>query len=112
QFPHFMAIAWMYRDDYDRAGYVVLPHGHARSRFATLQTLLPLLALVPVSLLPARASQPSVVYSIAALLLGVGFFYYGAQFAVRKSVSSARRLLAASIIYLPLLFALMILSRV
>src|SRR6266404_2191970 len=45
QFPHFMAIAWMYRQDYDRAGYFVLPHGRARSRFVTLQTILPLLVL-------------------------------------------------------------------
>ena len=111
QFPHFMAIAWMYRDDYDRAGYVVLPHGHARPRFATLQTLLPLLTLVPVSLFPVFTGQRSVFYSIGAMLLSLGFFYYGAHFAVHKSTSAARRLLAASIIYIPLLFALMILLR-
>ena len=46
QFPHFMAIAWMYREDYDRAGYLVLPRGHSRDRIATLQTILPLLLLV------------------------------------------------------------------
>src|SRR6266446_154691 len=52
QFPHFMAIAWMYREDYDRAGYLVLPdNGRARDRFVNLQTLLPLLALLPLSLL-------------------------------------------------------------
>src|SRR6185295_16618672 len=59
QFPHFMAIAWIYRDDYDRAGYLVLPHGHARTRLATSQTLVPLLALAPVGLLPAFAGEPS-----------------------------------------------------
>src|SRR6266404_7176692 len=48
QFPHFMAIAWMYRDDYDRAGYCVLPRGRARATFASLQTLLPLLMLLPL----------------------------------------------------------------
>src|SRR6266446_5918919 len=50
QFPHFMAIAWMYREDYDRAGYLVLPKGNARVPFMTLETLLPLLALVAVSM--------------------------------------------------------------
>jgi len=84
QFPHFMAIAWMYRDDYDRAGYLVLPHPHARTRLATLQTLLPLLVLVPVGLLPAFAGQPSMFYCIGALILSLGFFYYGVQFALQN----------------------------
>jgi heme o synthase len=48
-----MAIAWLYRDNYDRAGYFVLPHGQARARFVALQTVLPLLALLPLSLSPA-----------------------------------------------------------
>jgi protoheme IX farnesyltransferase len=111
QFPHFMAVAWMYREDYDRAGYRVLPRGHVRDRFAILQTLLPLLVLVPLSLLPTFARQLSMFYGTAALLLSLGLFYYGAKFAFRRSGSSARRLLAASIIYLPSLFVLMILSR-
>jgi heme o synthase len=112
QFPHFMAIAWMYRDDYDRAGYLVLPNDdRARARFVNLQTLLPLLALVPLSLLPALAGQPSPFYRIGASLLGFGFFYYGVQFVVHKTSPAARRLLMASIIYLPSLFVLMILAR-
>jgi protoheme IX farnesyltransferase len=111
QFPHFMSIAWMYREDYDRAGYCVLPHGHRRARFVTLQTLLPLLALVPLSLLLASERQPSLFYYIGALLLSLGFFYYGARFVLRRSSSAARQLLVVSIIYLPLLFVLMILVR-
>ena len=111
QFPHFMAIAWMYRDDYDRAGYLVLPRGAGQARFAILQTLLPLLILVPLSLLPGLGTQLSIAYCIAALLLTVSFFYYGAKFALRRSPSAARRLLAASIIYLPLMFALMVFPR-
>src|SRR6201981_1923133 len=51
QFPHFMAIAWMYREDYDRAGYLVLPKGNARIPLVTLETLLPLLALVAISIM-------------------------------------------------------------
>jgi len=112
QFPHFMSIAWMYREDYARAGYLVLPHDeHARGRLVNWQTLLPLLALASVSLLPVLTSPASSAYRIGALLLWAGFLYYGAQFAFRKSNSSARQLLSASIIYLPSLFMLMVLLR-
>jgi protoheme IX farnesyltransferase len=106
QLPHFMSIAWMYRDDYARAGYLVLPGHRTRQRFALVQTLLPLAALLPVSLLPIRG-QPSSLYSAGAVVLGVGFLYVGVQFAVGVSGSTARRLLMASIIYLPALLALM-----
>jgi len=107
QFPHFMAIAWMYRDDYARAGYLVLPQDGTRGRFAILQTLLPLLLLLPLSVVPLLTRQHSVIYAIAALLLSLGYLSYGILFAFHQSISSARRLLAASIIYLPLLFILM-----
>ena len=112
QFPHFMAIAWMYREDYDRAGYLVLPHDdRVRVRFVDLQTLWPLSALVCASLLPALVGGASAFYFIGASLLNLGFFYYGAQFVLRRTNSAARRLLMASIIYLPLLFVLMLLPR-
>ena len=112
QFPHFMAIAWMYREDYARAGYLVLPpDGSARARSVNLQTVLPLLALVPLSLLPGLMGEAK-LYFIGALLLGAGFVFCAAQFALRRSNSAARRLLAASIIYLPTLFVLMLLARV
>jgi protoheme IX farnesyltransferase len=110
QFPHFMSIAWMYREDYARASYLVLPHDeHNSVRFVNWQTLLPLLLLAPVSLLPALTSKGSAAYSIGAVLLCAGFLYYGARFALRKSNSSARQLLSVSIIYLPSLFGLMML---
>ncbi len=111
QFPHFMAIAWMYREDYDRAGYVVLPHGHRRAHFVTSLTILPLIALLPLSLLPITISQPGILCSVGALLLSLWFFYCGAQFVLRRSSAAARRLLLASIIYLPSSFVLMILHR-
>src|SRR2546422_5124111 len=85
QFPHFMAIAWMYREDYDRAGYVVVPSTSSRRRFAMLQTLLPLLLLVPLSLVPGFAGKPNWIYAIGAALLGVGYLYYGVLFARRTS---------------------------
>jgi protoheme IX farnesyltransferase len=109
QFPHFMAIAWMYREDYDRAGYLVLPHDcNVRARFVNCQTLVPLLALAPLSLLPGLACASRTVYWIGALFLSLGFLYYGIQFVLSKSGSAARRLLAASIIYLSFLFVLIV----
>jgi protoheme IX farnesyltransferase len=111
QFPHFMAIAWMYREDYDRAGYLVLPSGQARVSVVTLQTILPLLALLPVSLLAASGGPPSIPSRVGTLLLSLGFVYYGAQFALRRSNAAARRLLLASIIYLPLLSVMVALFR-
>jgi protoheme IX farnesyltransferase len=111
QFPHFMAIAWMYRDDYDRAGYVVLPRGERRDRCVALQTLLPLLALVVVSLLPAVPGRGGVFYVLGALVLGLGFLARGARFALRRTAPAARALLSASILHLPILFGLRILAR-
>jgi protoheme IX farnesyltransferase len=111
QFPHFMAIAWMYRDDYRRAGYLVLPDGPATVPFVILQTLLPLVALLPVSLGPVLGGDPSMPYSIGAVVLGLGLCYYGAQFARHRSGSAARQLLTASIVYLPSVLLLMILLR-
>ena len=105
QFPHFMAIAWMYREDYDRAGYLVLPTGKARVRFVTLETLLPLLVLVAISMLQFPTRHGAIFYC-AGTLLGLGFLYFGLEFVLQRSRSAARRLLAASIIYLPLLFVL------
>jgi len=111
QLPHFMAIAWMYREDYDRAGYQVLPgQAESRDRYVSLQTLLPLIALLPVSVASTSSGHAGVFYSIAALLLSLGFFYYGAEFVFRRSGAAARRLLVASIVYLPVLFTLRMIS--
>ena len=112
QFPHFMAIAWMYREDYSRAGYFVLPaNERAKALFVNWQTLMPLLLLAPVSFLPALTSKVSVLYYVGAVLLWAGFLYYGAQLVLQKSNSSARQLLTASIVYLPSLVTLMIVLR-
>ena len=108
QFPHFMSIAWMYRSDYDRAGYLILPDDAARDRLVIVQTLVPLLALLLLSLLPVHGDR-SLFYNIGALVLGCWFFGCGARFTHHRSATSARRLLMASIIYLPSLLLLMIL---
>jgi heme o synthase len=111
QFPHFMSIAWMYREDYDRAGYKILPRGAARFRLVAVQTILPLLALVPISLAVAPPGQAGILCFAGALLLSSGFFYYGTRFVLHRSCASARRLLFASIIYLPSLFIVLIVLR-
>ena len=110
QFPHFMAIAWMYREDYDRAGYLVLPRGKRSIRFMAWQSVLPALALIPLSLIPMFLGHAGPVYTVGALLLGFYFFYCAAELAFRHSNAVARRLLFASIIYLPFVFVLMVLD--
>jgi protoheme IX farnesyltransferase len=111
QFPHFMAIAWMYREDYARAGYHVLPAGRWRERAVNWQSAAVSLPLIAVSLIAALAFKFSFGCSIGIVLLGLIFYYYSARFAYWKSNASARRLLAASIIYLPLIFVLIMLNK-
>ena len=112
QFPHFMAIAWIYREDYARAGYLVLPFGEQRGPFMAWQSLLPTLALVPLSLTPVFLGHASLIYAAGALLLSSGFFYYGARLALCRSNAMAKQLLFASIMYLPLVSVLMVLDKV
>jgi protoheme IX farnesyltransferase len=111
QLPHFMAIAWMYREDYARAGYFVLPPNGARERFVAWQTLLPCLALFAVALAPAIRGEAGIVYLAGAFVLGIVFLCFSARFVFRISTVSARQLLFASILYLPALFALLALDR-
>jgi len=111
QFPHFMAIAWMYREDYARAGYVVLPTGKSKDRFVAWQTSLPSLALFAVAPTPAIRGESGIVYLAGALVLGGIFLCYSARFAFQMSTVSARRLLFASILYLPLLLAFLALDK-
>jgi protoheme IX farnesyltransferase len=110
QFPHFMAIAWMYREGYDRAGYLVLSRGHSRDRCATLQAILPLLLLAPAALLPTVWCESRLLYLAGAVLLSVSFLYCGMQFVLHRSGPTARRLLVASIFYLSLLLAPMMVT--
>ena len=111
QFPHFMAIAWMYREDYSRAGYLVLPRGEQSGRFMSWQALVSSFALIPLSLILTLIGHAGVVYFIAACLLSTGFFFYSARLAFRRTNAAARRLLMVSIIYLPLVFLLMVLNK-
>jgi len=111
QFPHFMSIAWMYREDYARAGYFVLPASKLRDCFVAWQSLLPALGLFIMGIVPALRGQSGIVYFAGALVLGVIFLYYSARFALQRSIVCARQLLFASILYLPVLFALIVLDK-
>jgi heme o synthase len=110
QFPHFMAIAWMYREDYARAGYLVLPLTEQRDQFVVWQSFVVSLVLIVVTLVPALHGKMGVVYFAGALMLGAIFAYCSARLAFQRSTASARRLLLASIIYLPVIFILMMLD--
>jgi protoheme IX farnesyltransferase len=111
QFPHFMAIAWMYREDYSRAGYLVLPQGKRSGLFMSGQAVVASLALIPVSLSPSLIGHTGPVYLVLACTLSSGFFFFSARLALQRSNVAARRLLMASIVYLPLAFFLMVIDR-
>jgi protoheme IX farnesyltransferase len=108
QLPHFMAIAWMYRDDYNRAGYRVLPMAERRCAFVNWMTVLPLLILIPLTLFPEFSGHAHVIYTFGVLFAGSVFLYHGCVLALQKSNQNARRLLLASVAYLPVVFALLI----
>ena len=111
QFPHFMAIAWMYREDYARAGYLVLPLDERRDCFVIWQSAGVSLFLIALTLVPTVIGESGLVYSVGVLILGAFFFFCSARFASRRSNVAARRLLAASIVYLPAVFILMMLDK-
>ena len=108
QFPHFMAIAWIYREDYQRAGIRMLPVVEPDGRGTARQVLWTAGALIPVSLLPSLMGMAGPLYAVAALLLGVAFLYCAWRMASRRTVAEARHLLHASVIYLPLLYAFLL----
>jgi len=111
QFPHFMSIAWMYREDYRRAGYRIVPRDTPIVPFVLHQAMIPLLVLVPLSLTPVLCGRAGLVYLATALVLGAGFIYRADQLAVHQSNAMARRLLLTSIVYLPLIFIALVLDR-
>lgn len=111
QIPHFMAIAWLYREDFGRAGFpllpVVEPDGKSTGRHAVLFAL----ALVPVSLAPYFLRMSGPVYALGAVLGGVVLLALALSFAQSRTNERARRLFLGSIAYLPLLWALLIADR-
>jgi len=111
QFPHFLASAWRYRDDYARAGIKMLPVVEPEGKVTSQQIVMYTLLLVPVSLLPVAVGIAGSVYLVGAAVLGIGFLFFSAKAALVRTTWQARRLLLASVLYLPALFALMVLNR-
>jgi protoheme IX farnesyltransferase len=111
QVPHFMAIAWMYRDDYGKAGFpmlpVVEPDGRRTGRHAAIFALL----LVPATIVPTILGVSGRMYAAIAVALGAALVWLALRFAVRRTDASARHLFFASIIYLPLVWIAMIWDR-
>ncbi|MFL6254282.1 MAG: heme o synthase [Pyrinomonadaceae bacterium] len=111
QFPHFLAIAWMYREDYARAGIKMLPVVEPACRITSQQIVIWSLLLVPVSLLPALLGTTGAVYFYGAFVLGILFLGTSIHAAIAHTRQGARRLLLASVLYLPVLFGLMVFNK-
>ena len=111
QFPHFYAIAWMYKEDYAQAGIRMLPVVEPDCRSTARQMVLYGIALIPVSLLPVAFRMSGNIYLAGALALGLWFLYSGVRVAVERSVTRARGVLMASVLYLPLIYGLMLFGR-
>jgi len=111
QFPHFLAIAWMYREDYGRAGILMLPVVEPAGRVTAQQIVIYTVMLLPVSLLPTLVGMAGKIYFYGAIILGLLFLCSSLRAAFSQSRQQARQLLLASVLYLPLLFGLMVLNR-
>jgi protoheme IX farnesyltransferase len=111
QFPHFLAIAWMYREDYARAGILMLPVVEPDGRLTAQQIVIWSLLLVPVSLFPAALGTTGAIYFFGAFALGLLLLATSIHTAVSNSRQGARRLLLASVLYLPVLFGLMVFNK-
>jgi protoheme IX farnesyltransferase len=111
QLPHFLAIAWMYRDDYARAGFPMLPVIEPDGRSTGRQAVVYAAALVPLSLAPTLLHMAGDVYFAGALVLGLAFLWLTFRFARSRDVKDARKVFFGSILYLPVLWILMITDR-
>ncbi len=117
QFPHFLAIAWLYREDYERAGIMMRPVVDMTGRATSIEILLYGLGLIPVSMLPAFLHMAGWSYFFSAGILGLIYLWFGSRLgrlnvapSAPQSKKYARQLLRASIIYLPILFAVLMIT--
>jgi heme o synthase len=112
QFPHFYAIAWMYRDDYARAGIRMLPVVEPDGESTARQILLYSVLLIPISLLPNWLGMTGTLYTAGAIAMGLVFLYSGVRVSLDRTNARARKVLLASVLYLPVIYCLMILDPV
>ncbi len=111
QFPHFLAISWIYREDYEQGGLVMLPSNDPEGQKTGREIAVASLILVPVSCLPFLAGVAGSFYLFGAFFLGLTLLWVGLDTAVSYSDLAARRLLKTSVVYLPLLLILMIFDK-
>src|SRR5438094_5869836 len=112
QLPHFLAIAWMYREDYAKAGFAMLPMFDPDGRRTSGQAVSHTLGLLPISLCPFLFGLEGTVYLTGALVLSLGFLWQAIRFSRDLTVLRARQLFYASIIHLPLLLGLMVFDKI
>jgi heme o synthase len=117
QFPHFLAIAWLYREDYERAGIKMRPVVDTTGHITIVEILANGVVLIPMSLGPILLGMGHITYGVSAILLGIGYLVFGIRLAMLKlppsaasTKKSARQLLQASIVYLPLLFLILMIG--
>ncbi len=111
QIPHFMAIAWLYRADFSRAGFPLLPVIEPTGKSAARQAVLFSLMLVPLSLAPYYLKMSGPAYAVGAAAGSLGLLWLAASFAVKRTDERARLLFLGSITYLPLLWGMLIVDR-
>ena len=112
QFPHFLAIAWLYREDYARAGIRMLPVVEPDGSSTSRQIVIYASTLIPVSLFPTLLGMTGRIYLVGALILGTWFLYSGLRVAFDRTLLRARNVMLVSVIYLPVVYALMIIDHV
>ena len=112
QMPHFLAIAWMYREEYKLAGFPLLPVVEPDGASTGRQALIYAAALLPLSLAPTAVAMTGNAYLAGAAAMGLVFLILAGRFAWDRTTQAARRLFFGSIAYLPLLWILMVLNRV
>jgi protoheme IX farnesyltransferase len=111
QFPHFIAIAWIYKEDYARAGLLMLPQRDPEGNRAFLEVLAMSLVLIPLSLTPTMLGMTGSLYFCAALLLNLSLLFFALRASVLRSRLQARVLLHVTVIYLPLIYAMMVIDK-
>ena len=108
QMPHFLAIAWMYRDEYARAGMPLLPVIEPDGRSTGRQAVLYSAVLIPISMLPTGVGLATAYYLVGAITLGAILLFMSLEFSAKRDLPTARRLFFGSILYLPILWALLV----
>ena len=111
QMPHFLAIAWMYRDEYARAGMPLLPVIEPDGRSTGRQAVLYTAALIPLSMMPTGVGLATAWYLVGAIALGAVLMVLSLEFSVKRNIDTARRLFFGSILYLPILWALLVVDH-